>query len=479
MSPILRWPLVVALAMAAVPATARAAELPGGVKLQPFVRPRKSSTTHDRAFEYVQKTADFVLNDGTNNITPNGVGYVCLLEQSQGDRLLVSIRSQGLRGWAPASALVPINHAEVHFSQQIAANPRDAFAFLMRGMVRYENDDLEHAFADVNESLRLNPTYVAALVERAYLWQFRDRLDLALADIDQAIKLDSRNSYAYVERGVFHFSMKEHGKALRDFEHAIRLGSRAAVVHLCKGMIHLQRGEGEPAIAEFNIAIRIDPRRLDAYIGLATVYLLRSDARKALEVFDHAVEVDPRSPEAREARAVYFLSHGKNDKALEDLNEAIRLDPAAASRLRVRARVWFEKADFDRALSDLNAAIQLEPNDPEAQQGRAWILATCPDPRVRNGQEAVAAATRACELTHWKVAHALTTLAAAYSETGDYSAAAGWQGKAIELVADKSPEQHEYRRLLDRYRARKPYRRLGVLEEIGIQHPRTASKRGG
>jgi tetratricopeptide (TPR) repeat protein len=479
MSPSLRWPMFALVMVVGLHPGARAAELPGGVKLQPFVRPKKSSSTQDRAFEYVQKTADFVLNDGNTNIAPNGVGYVCLLERSQGDRLLVTIRSQGLRGLAPASALIPLNHADVYFSQQIQANPRDAFSYLMRGMVRYENDDLDHAFADVNEALRLSPQYVAALVERAYLWQSRDRLDLALVDIDQAIKLDSRNSYAYVERGVFHFSMNEHGKALRDFEHAIRLGSRAAVVHLCKGMIHLQRGEGEPAIAEFSIAIRIDPKRLDAYIGLATVYLLRSNATKALEVFDHAVEVDPRSPDAREARAVYFLSHGKNDKALEDLNEAIRLDPGGASRLRVRARVWFEKTDFDRALSDLNAALQLEPNDPEAQQGRAWILATCPDPKIRNGEQAVVAATRACELTGWKVAHGLTTLAAAYSETGNFAAAVEWQGKALDLVAAKSPEQHEYHRLLDRYKAKKPYHRLGVLEEIGIQNPRTASKRSG
>ncbi len=161
-----------------------------------------------------------------------------------------------------------------------------------------------------------------------------------------------------------------------------------------------------------------------------------------------------RSPDAHEARAVYFLSHGKNDKALEDLNEAVRLDPASASRLRVRARVWFEKGDFDRTLSDLNAAIRLEPTDAEAQQGRAWILATCPDPRIRNGEQAVVAATRACELTDWKVAHALTTLAAAHSETGNFAAAVEWQGKALGFVADKSPEKHEYHRLLDRYKAR-------------------------
>ncbi len=477
MSPISRWPVIVLVTACCLCSQTCAADLPGGVKLQTFVRPKKSSSTQDRAFEYVQRAPDFSLNDGNVPLVPNGVGYICLLERAQGDQLLVSIRSQGLRGWAPAAALVPLNHAEALFSQRIQANPRDTFAFLMRGMVRYENDDLDHAFADVNEALRLDPKYVAALVERAYLWQCRGRLDLAMADINQAIQLDSRNSYAHVERGVFHFGLKEYSQALRDFEQAIRLGSRAAVIHLCKGMIHLERGEGQPAIAEFNIAIRIDPRRLDAYIGLATVYLMRSDAHKALEVFDHAVEVDPRNADAREARAVYYLSHGKNDKALEDLNEAIHLDPASASRLRVRARVWFEKADFDRALSDLNAAIRVEPNDPEAQQGRAWILATCPDPKIRNGEQAIVAATRACELTEWKVAHGLSTLAAAYSETGNFTAAVEWQTKAVALVANKSPEQHEYHRLLDRYKARKPYHRLGVLEEMGIQ--RTASKRGG
>ena len=479
MSPNQKRPIIALLMVVGVCTCAGAADLPDGAKLQTFVRPRKSSSTQDRAFEYVQKTPGFSLNDGSANVVPNGVGYICLLERAQGDQLLVTIRSQGLRGWAPANSLIPINHAETFFSQQIQANPHDPFAFLMRGMVRYENDDVDRGFADVEEAIRLDPKYVAALVERAYLWQCRNRLDLALADVNHAIQLDSQNSYAYVERGVFEFGMKEYGKALRDFEHAIRLGSRAAVAHLCKGMIHLERGEAEPAIAEFNTAIRIDPKRLDAYIGLATVYLLRSDPKKALEVFDHAIQVDPRSPDAHEARAVYFLSHGKNDKALDDLNEAVRLDPATASHLRVRARVWFERQDFDRTLSDLNAAIKLEPTDAEAQQGRAWILATCSNPKIRNGEQAVIAATRACELTDWKVPHAMTTLAAAYSETGNFAAAVEWQGKALGLVADKSLEQHEYRRLLDRYKAGKPYHRLGVLEEIGIQKAGYSSKKGG
>jgi len=479
MSPNLKRLFVAVVMSVGICPYAHGSDLAGGVKLQPFVRPKKSSSTQDRAFEYVQKSADFSLLDGDTKVPPSGVGCVCLLERSQGDQLLVRIRSQGLRGWAPASALVPLNHAETFFSQQISTNPRDPFAFLMRGVVRFENDDLDHAFADVNEALRLDPKYVAALVERAYLWQCRNRLDLALADVKMAIQLDSRNSYAHVERGVFHFGMKDYGKALRDFDQAVRLGSRAPVVHLCKGMIHLERGEGEPASAEFNLALRIDPKRLDAYIGLATVYMLKSDPHKALEVFNHAIQVDPRSADAYEARGNYFVARGKYEDALNDLSEAVRLEPASANHLRLRARVCFEKGDYNRALEDLDNAIRLEPGDPEAQQGRAWILATCPNPTIRNGEQAVISATRACELTGWKAPHGMTTLAAAYSETGNFTAAAQWQQKAIDLVAGARPELAEYRRLLDRYKAKKPYHQLGLLEEMGVRSYRPAANAGG
>ena len=129
----------------------------------------------------------------------------------------------------------------------------------------------------------------------------------------------------------------------------------------------------------------------------------------------------------------------------------------------------FEKGDLEHALADLEAAIRIEPNDAESQQGHAWILATSADPKIRNGQQAVASATRACELTGWKIPHGLATLAAAYSETGDFAAAVQCQQQAIGLLPAKDPAEREYRRLLDRYKAKKPYHRLGVLEEIGLQ----------
>ena len=65
-------------------------------------------------------------------------------------------------------------------------------------------------------------------------------------------------------------------------------------------------------------------------------------------------------------------------------------------------------------------------------------------------------------------------MAAACSEVGDFDGAVRWQQKAIELVPDKNPEKREYRRILDRYRGKKPYHRLGLFEEMGLQKPRMA-----
>ena len=198
---------------------------------------RKTAQRPDRASEVVQRTPDFALWDTNKKLTPSGAGHMFIVEKTDGNRWLLSDLNEGLRGWVLAGTVVPLAEAEAFFSQQIKVNPKSAFAFLMRGVVRYENDDLDHAVADLDQGAQLDPKYVPALIERAYLWQWRNQLDEAVADVSKAIELDPRNSYAFVERGVFEYNRKEYDKALRDFQSAIDLGSQTAVIYIARGMI--------------------------------------------------------------------------------------------------------------------------------------------------------------------------------------------------------------------------------------------------
>jgi hypothetical protein len=88
----------------------------------------------------------------------------------------------------------------------------------------------------------------------------------------------------------------------------------------------------------------------------------------------------------------------------------------------------------------------------------AWVLATSPVDQLRDGKRAIELATKACKLTDYKKPHILSTLAAAYAETGDFETAKKWSQKAVELGEGEEKEALE--KELESYRAGKPVREL-------------------
>ncbi|NIS52951.1 MAG: protein kinase [Phycisphaerae bacterium] len=89
----------------------------------------------------------------------------------------------------------------------------------------------------------------------------------------------------------------------------------------------------------------------------------------------------------------------------------------------------------------------------------AWLLATSPSAECRDGAKAVEIATKACELTNWKNANFIDTLAAAYAEAGEFDEAVKWQNEAIKLLSPEvegPPPNMEKR--LKLYQSGQPYR---------------------
>jgi tetratricopeptide (TPR) repeat protein len=73
-----------------------------------------------------------------------------------------------------------------------------------------------------------------------------------------------------------------------------------------------------------------------------------------------------------------------------------------------------------------------EPETPQLQETLAWLLATCPDPRIRDPGRAVTLATRVVEQAPDDPMN-LTTLGAAHYARGDYPSAARALTKAMEI----------------------------------------------
>jgi len=111
------------------------------------------------------------------------------------------------------------------------------------------------------------------------------------------------------------------------------------------------------------------------------------------------------------------------DRRIATLSERLQRRPGAAELLLARAELFAQERQFARAVADYRLAVQTASDRPEPHWRLAWLLATCPDPAVRDGQTAVSEARLACRLSEFRSAAALDALAAAYAETGRFDRA--------------------------------------------------------
>jgi len=77
--------------------------------------------------------------------------------------------------------------------------------------------------------------------------------------------------------------------------------------------------------------------------------------------------------------------------------------------------------------------MRLHPEDARIQSNYAWLLATCDDVTLRDPQLAVRLATRACELSGWKVPGFLHVLAKAHFSAAEDLAKRGMRDRAGEV----------------------------------------------
>ncbi|MFL5242524.1 MAG: hypothetical protein ACJ8FY_10485 [Gemmataceae bacterium] len=137
--------------------------------------------------------------------------------------------------------------------------------------------------------------------------------------------------------------------------------------------------------------------------------------------------------------------------------------PASLGRLRANANQVgsFESEGMKgsaKAIMDFKEAIRLYP-DTSCTYGKfAWLLATCPEQSVRDGERAIQMATKACELTEWEDCQELAVLAAAYAEAGQFGEAERYQMKALEDPAYHGLAGDGFRQRLELYKQKKPYR---------------------
>jgi tetratricopeptide (TPR) repeat protein len=229
-----------------------------------------------------------------------------------------------------------------------------------------------------------------------------------------------------------------------------------AAGYVKRGQERALKGEYDKSIADFTKAIGLDPQAAYYYVYRGWAWHQSKKYDRAISDYDKAVELDPTNATAFLYRGISWTERNEIEKALDDFDRAVKLDPKNATTYRARAEAWSRNGDFKTAIAAFDKALELDPKDPVSWNDRAWLEATCPDAKIRNGKLAVEHATKGCELAGWKQVEMFDTLAAAYAEAGDFANAIKWQTKVYEGAP--ANEKAEYQSRLELYKAHHPSR---------------------
>jgi tetratricopeptide (TPR) repeat protein len=195
-----------------------------------------------------------------------------------------------------------------------------------------------------------------------------------------------------------------------------------------------EKGRVEDALAEWTRALAMNPDDAKANTNLGVLLMRQGRLDEAAARFAMAIAADPKLTNARDNLGAVLLQLGRAEEAIEQLQRSLEINPDSAEARVNLGGALLVLGRYADTVVQLREALARDPDRAAVLGNLAWILATCPDPRMRNGKEAVALAERAASLTGRNDPVILDALGAAYAEAGRFAEAAGAATRALALT---------------------------------------------
>jgi tetratricopeptide (TPR) repeat protein len=349
------------------------------------------------------------------------------------------------------TSLAALNRTIAATSESIRFNPKNAIAYSDRGNAFFQKGHYEQAIHDYTEAIRLGLRGSDVYHQRGISHANQADYHLAIQDYDDAIRLDPHNPRAYHDRALAFGQKDDYARAIADLTHVLALLNAPPVGSAARterGVAGPQSGPYGSPVNDFSVAAALSDRGF--------LFCKKGACGEALADFDAALRLQPASVSVHLRRGDLHFRQGADERALADYDQALQLQPQSAAAYQRRAAVHGRQRQYERALADYREAVRLDSRNADAHEGLAWLQATCPEPRIRNGQAAIAHATRAEHLLGGKELRFLNTLAAAYAESGRFAEATRFQEQALALAPDA--RKPDLDRRLKLYRVKKAYR---------------------
>ncbi len=247
--------------------------------------------------------------------------------------------------------------------------------YFLRGIAKYNLDDLLGAETDFSTAIRLNPVYTQAYTYRAITRSRLGNYDDALQDFQEAIELRPDLPGPYYSRGVTRLLNQQFEEAIGDFDKFIRQETKVADAYICRGLSYLHLKDTVQAYENYNTAIKTNRESPNGYNRRGTLYMQQRRFADAEADFNKAISCDSTYLLSYFNRALVYSDTHRPLAALDDFDTVIELDSTNSLTYFNRAMLRSQIGDYNRALEDYDKVALYSPNNVLVYYNRAGVYA--------------------------------------------------------------------------------------------------------
>jgi len=350
--------------------------------------------------------------------------------------------------------------AVANFQTALRLNPNLPGAHNNLGMAAFDQGKLTEAESHFRAALGTRPDFADAHRNLAMTLAAMGKTDAAVAEYKETLRLKPDLPVVHNKLGSLLLKCGKLEDAKDQFLEAVRLKPDYADAHSNLGLILARQNKLDEAIIQYRVALRCESNHVVAHNNLGLALARQGQLAEAVKHLSEVVRLKPDQAQAHKDLAIALAEQGKFTQALTHFELALKHGADPVEARNNLGRVCVALGRVEAAMGYYREAIRLKPDAVEPLNNLAWLLATHPEARFRNGKEAVKLAERAVELTNRQDAGKLDTLAAAYAEAGRFAEAEATVRQAIALAreAGKTELASEFEGQLKVYRSRKPWR---------------------
>jgi protein O-mannosyl-transferase len=333
------------------------------------------------------------------------------------------------------------------YKKALQITPYDWIILHNLGCLMGIKGDSEGAAEYFRQAIQIKPDFADSYSSLGFIMRKKNSVKQAIEYFRMAIKLKPDFADAYSNLGLAMQAQGNYDEAIKNLSCAAQLQPNEIKPRNDLANALILSGKINEAIEQLRRIINIRPDTAASLNSLALLIAAHPeikgrDANEAVRLARRACELtNYRNAGFLQTLAMAYSSAARFSEAANTAEAVLKIDPNLASVNKVLEVALLSGGHFKKAVVHMKRYLEIEPNDTGTKNNLAWILATSPDPNIRNPSDAIRLAQEACNAVKFKDPTALDTLAAAYASKGRFADAVAAARTAINLAGDANQPQ--------------------------------------